>query len=156
MRTQRLNRPFAEKLIGFAKMSTLRQQLGLAGRAEVVSTVHVERANMELFRNVMLQARTRVERWGGRLVFVYLPDWDRYAGNTTLQAAKRGEVIDTARGLGIPVIDVHSAFLAHGDPLSMFPFRRPGHYNAAGHRTVAEAVLDALPAITGTSSNRAR
>jgi GDSL-like Lipase/Acylhydrolase family len=156
LRTQRLNRPLGEKLIGFAKLSTLRQQLGLAGRAEVVSTVAVERGNMELFRNVMLQARTRVERWGGRLVFVYLPDWDRYAGNTALQAAKRGEVIDTARGLGIPVIDVHSAFLAHGDPLSMFPFRRPGHYNAAGHRTVAGAVLDALPAITGTSSNRAR
>jgi lysophospholipase L1-like esterase len=156
LRTQRLNRPLAEKLIVFAKLSTLRQQLGLVGAVEAGATVAVERANMELFRDVMLQARTRVERWGGRLVFVYLPDWDRYAGNTALQAAKRGEVIDTARGLGIPVIDVDPGFLAHGDPLSMFPFRRPGHYNAAGHRVVAEAVLDALPAITGTSSNRAR
>lgn len=156
LRTQRLNRPLTEKLIVFAKLSTLRQQLGLVGGVDAGSTVAVERANMDLFRNVMLQARTRVERWGGRLVFVYLPDWDRYAGNTALQAAKRDEVIDTARGLGLPVIDVDPAFLAHGDPLSMFPFRRPGHYNAAGHRVVAEAVLDALPAITGTSSNRAR
>jgi hypothetical protein len=64
-----------------------------------------------------------------------------------MQAAKRGEVIDTARGLGIPVIDtVDSAFLAH-DPLSLFPFRRPGHYNAAGHRIVADAVLEALSPI---------
>jgi GDSL-like lipase/acylhydrolase family protein len=150
LRTQRLNRPLAEKLIVFAKLSTLRQQLGLVGAVEAGATVAVERANMELFRDVMLQARTRVERWGGRLVLVYLPDWDRYAGNTALQAAKRGEVIDTARGLGIPVIDVDPGFLAHGDPLSMFPFRRPGHYNAAGHRVVAKAVLDALPAITGS------
>ena len=157
LRTQRLNRPVAEKLIIFAKLSTLRQQLGLVGAVEARATAAVEPANMELFRNVMLQARTRVERWGGRLVFVYLPDWDRYAGNTALQAAKRAEVIDTARGLGIPVIDtVDSAFLAHGDPLSFFPFRRPGHYNAAGHRVVAEAVLKALPAVTVVSSNRGR
>jgi hypothetical protein len=40
--------------------------------------------------------------------------------------------------------------VAQGDPLSLFPFRRPGHYNAAGHRIVAEVVLEALPTITGT------
>jgi hypothetical protein len=38
--------------------------------------------------------------------------------------------------------------------LSFFPFRRPGHYNAAGHRAVAEAVLKALPAVTVVSPNR--
>ena len=151
LRTQRLNRPLAEKLINFAKLSTLRQQLGLVGGLEAGSMAPVERANMELFRDVLLQARTRVERWGGRLVFVYLPDWDRYAGNTTMLAAKRGDVIDTARSLGIPVIDTVDAFLAHGDPLSLFPFRRPGHYNAAGHRIVAEVVLKALPTIAGTN-----
>jgi hypothetical protein len=157
LRTQRLNRPLADEVTDFAKLSTLRQQLGLVGGAQAGSMAPVERANMELFRDVLLQARTRVERWGGQLVFVYLPDWDRYAGNTTLKAAKRGDVIATAKGLGIPVIDtVDSAFLAHGDPLSLFPFRRPGHYTAAGHRVVAEAVLEALPAITETSSNRGR
>jgi hypothetical protein len=148
LRTQRLNRPLAEKLIGFAKLSTLRQQLGLVGGVEPGSTAPVERANMELFRDVLLQARTRVERWGGRLVFVYLPDWDRYAGNTTMLAAKRSDVTDTARSLGIPVIDTVDAFLAHGDPLSVFPFRRPGHYNVAGHRIVADAVLEGLSTIT--------
>jgi hypothetical protein len=157
LRTQRINRPLVEKLTNLAKLSTLRQQLGLVGGTEAGSTAAVEPANMELFRDVLRQARTRVERWGGQLVFVYLPDWDRYAGTTTPKAAKRGEVIDTARSLGIPVIDtVDSAFLAHGDPLSLFPFRRPGHYNVAGHRVTAEAVLEALPAITAARSNRAR
>jgi hypothetical protein len=154
LRAQRLNRPLAENLNQFAKLSMLRLQLGLVGRVEPGSASAFENANMERFRDVLLRARTRVERWGGRLVFVYLPDWDRYAGNTTLAAMKHGEVIATARGLGIPVIDVDSAFLAHGDPLSFFPFRRPGHYNAPAHRVVAEAVLKALPAVTVVSSNR--
>ena len=157
IRTQWLNRPLADELTNFAKLSLLRQRLGLIGAVEPVSMSPFESANMELFRDVLLRARTRVERWGGRLVFVYLPDWDRYTGNATPAAMKRGDVIAIAKDLGIPVIDtVDSAFLAHGNPLSMFPFRRPGHYNAAGHRVVADAVLEALPAITGPSSNPGR
>jgi hypothetical protein len=155
VRAQRLHGPLSEKLHQFATLSTLRLQLGLVGGVEQGSASAFENANMELFRNVLLRARMRIERWGGRLVFVYLPDWDRYAGNRTLAAMKHGEVIATAKSLGIPVVDVDSAFLAHGDPLSLFPFRRPGHYNVAGHRVVADVVLEALPTITGTSSSRA-
>jgi hypothetical protein len=148
LRAQRLNRPLAPQLMGFAKLSTLRQQLGLVGAVEPRELAAVDRANMDLFRDVLLRARTRVDGWGGRLVFVYLPDWNRYAGTTTLALTRRGDVIAMARSLGIPVIDtVDSAFVASGDPLSLFPFRRPGHYNAPGHRVVADAVLEALSTI---------
>ena len=30
------------------------------------------------------------------------------------------------------------------DPLDYYPFRRPNHYNAKGHRVVADTVLRAL------------
>ena len=39
LRTQRLNRPLADKLTEFAKLSTLRQQLGLVGGVEPGSMV---------------------------------------------------------------------------------------------------------------------
>ena len=45
------------------------------------------------------------------------------------------------RELGLPLIDVHPAFEAHHDPLSLFPFRGFGHYNEAGHALVAQTVL---------------
>ena len=44
----------------------------------------------------------------------------------------------------MPLIDLDHAFRAHPDPLALFPFRRLGHYNEAGHRLVAEAVLSML------------
>jgi hypothetical protein len=81
-----------------------------------------------------------VESWGGRLYFVYLPDRDRYAGRTSAPDA-RVHVLHAVRNLGIPLIDIDNAFRPQPDPLALFPFRRLGHYNEAGHRLVAEEVL---------------
>ena len=49
--------------------------------------------------------------------------------------------------LDIPIIDIHNeVFKTHPDPLSLFPFRIPGHYNAEGYRLVAEAIGKQLDA----------
>jgi hypothetical protein len=48
------------------------------------------------------------------------------------------------RSIGIPVLDMHPVFQAKSDPLALFPFRAHGHYNARGHRVVAEEVLKLL------------
>ena len=37
-------------------------------------------------------------------------------------------------------------FQSHPDPLSLFPFKRNGHYNAEGYRLVAEAIGKRLKA----------
>ena len=101
-------------------------------------------AQIELFRDILLQAKMQVEGWRGRMLFVYLPDWARYTSNTSVGEVARDDVLAMVRALGIPIIDIHPAFEAHGDPLSLFPFRRPGHYNEIGHQLVAEAVLKTL------------
>ena len=45
----------------------------------------------------------------------------------------------------IPIIDIHGeVFLPHADPLSLFPFRSHGHYNAEGYRLAAEAIRKRL------------
>jgi hypothetical protein len=56
------------------------------------------------------------------------------------------QILQTAAGLDIPIIDIHEAFRSHGDPLSLFPFRRSGHYNAKGNEIVAAAILERLAA----------
>ena len=39
--------------------------------------------------------------------------------------------MQTATELDIPIIDIHNeVFKTHPDPLSLFPFRIAGHYNA--------------------------
>jgi hypothetical protein len=135
----------------FLKLTALRQELGMVygtGPQDLEVLSEVERSNLEtdlaLLRGILSEAKARVGAWGGTLYFVYLPGWQRHAQYPEIGVKARMQVLAAVTSLGIPVIDVFPAFLAHGDPLSLFPFRGPGHYNEEGHRVVAEAVLTDL------------
>ena len=71
---------------------------------------------------------------------MYLPEWTRYTRYTSRGKTKRDDVLELVRRLEIPIIDIDPVFRAHGDPLSLFPFRASGHYTVAGHRLVADEV----------------
>lgn len=75
------------------------------------------------------------------MYFVYPPEWSRYSQYPSWGTAKRSDVLDMVGRLGIPVIDIEPVFQAHGDPLSLFPFRSVGHYTATGHGLVAQEIL---------------
>ena len=97
-------------------------------------------ADLQLFERILAEARTTAETWNGRVIFVYLPTWERYRV-PELASKDRDRVLDIARRFDLYVVDLHSVFAVHPDPLSLFPFRRYAHYNEAGHRLVAEEVL---------------
>jgi hypothetical protein len=129
----------------------LRQEVGLiygtaSKKSEALSNSESSQleAEMKLFRNILSEAKIRTESWGGRLYFVYLPSWGRYANDFGIGDKARMQVLDLIRALEIPLIDICPVFQAHRDPLSLFPFRRPGHYNEHGHQLVAETVLNAI------------
>jgi hypothetical protein len=122
------------------KLIHLRQRLDLLG-GRFVKEEPVTADTLELFGRILLQASTRVDSWGGKLVFVYLPDWLRY-GDPMLADQNRQPVLALVKALHLPLVDLHEALQVHEDPLSLFPFRRRGHYNEAGHRIVAERVLE--------------
>ena len=132
--------------MAFARLSVLRQRLGLVGGTDFddTETADFHGRNMDVFREVLLDAKVQCERWGGKLEFVYLPEWARYTRYTSLGKSAHDEVLKLAQGLGIPTIDIAPVFEAHGDPLALFPFRGQGHYNEVGHRLVAQTVLKAL------------
>lgn len=123
------------------KLSTVRTKLGLVyGTSKVEAAFESDELQIRLFREILQNAHAFVNTWNGMLYFVYLPAWERYI-NPQLTSDNRDAILALVRGLNIPVIDIHQAFLAHGDPLRLFPFRQLGHYNDDGHRLVAETVL---------------
>jgi hypothetical protein len=129
-------------------MARLRSVLTLShlrGRAGLVTpgepTPDVVEPDWRLLREVLVEAKATVNSWGGSLHFVYLPDRSRYVEDVDFH---RDRVLAVVRESGLPIIDIDQAFRAQGDPLDLFPFRRFGHYNEAGHRVVAESVLDGL------------
>jgi PAS domain S-box-containing protein len=125
------------------KLGHLRQTLGLVTRQSARAPEDVEYSDRQLglFREVLIEAKAVVDRWGGSLYFVYLPGRDRYANGADY---RREKILRIVKETGIPLIDVHARFELEKDPLKMFPFRRFGHYNEEGHRIVAEEVLRTL------------
>jgi lysophospholipase L1-like esterase len=99
-----------------------------------------------IFSKILIRAKNMTEGWGGKLHFVYLPEFSRY--NIVVehdQYRKKLEVIELVRNLNIPVIDIHQeVFYNHTDILSLFPFRRHGHYNAKGYSETAKAIVDGV------------
>jgi hypothetical protein len=135
------------KLMGIATLGTLRQKLGLitgTANTEKSGASEITDVELELFRTILSQAKATAATWGGTLYFINLPAWERY-GNLQLAsktgARYRDRVLSLVKRLDIPIVDIHPVFQARKDPLSLFSFRRFGHYNEEGHRVVAEEVL---------------
>jgi hypothetical protein len=98
------------------------------------------------FKKTLEKATELVSSWNGRMYFVYLP-----SGVTVVDQQQhpwRQFSLNTATGLGIPIIDIENeVFSTHDDPASLFPFRnKAAHYNAKGYRLAAEAITKRLRA----------
>ena len=99
------------------------------------------RPNLSLFQGILRKSRDASSSWGGQLYFVYLPEYGRYASKVDSDAYRyRGEVLSIVKDLKIPIIDIHTAFAAHPDPLSLFPFRLNNHYGPEGYRLAAQTI----------------
>lgn len=95
--------------------------------------------------SILKLADNQIGQIDARLVFVYLPQHERFAlAESVFRDNRRAELINQVEELNIPVIDLCDTFAATGDPLSLFPFRMNGHYNADGYRLVGETILDEI------------
>jgi len=143
------NMEIRTKLVEIVKLSTLRRKLGLVGGTSTVTKAGSSetKARMELFQTILSQAKATVSASGGTLYLDYLPPWEAY-GNPQLAnqtgSQYRDRVLSSVKALDIPIIDIDPAFHAQKDPLSLFSFRRSGHYNEEGHRLVATEVLRSI------------
>lgn len=120
--------------------SLLGQGSGEPGEHDLQAHPPVPEETIHLFRNVLEEAQRSIQAWGGTMVFVYLPQWERYV-DVSYASQDRTAVLNVAHSLDLPIIDMHLAFAAHPDPVSLFPLRWRGHYTEEGHRLVAEELI---------------
>lgn len=101
--------------------------------------------NLSLLKQTLVEARDTVHGWGGEFVIVYIPQWERY-GNEDIEdwMFQRKEVMPLLEELEVPIIDFKDTQDAHPDPLSLYPYRINGHYNADGYQLLADTILDYL------------
>lgn len=98
-----------------------------------------------IFIHVLGIAKRRVAAWGGRIVFVMIPNWDDYNGHVP---PWRLRVLDAVRQMGLPIVDADAAVRSGGDPLQYFPVRGQwGHFNPRGYALMARQIIDELERI---------
>lgn len=134
--------PAPSPVASFAALSRLRE---LFHGAAVVPRSRDYPFDAERLEAVLATAREATHAWGGELVFVYLPAWERFSEDGRANP-HRDAILESVRDLGLPMVDVTEAFAAHPDPVSLFPFRMPGHYTQEGYRLVAAEVGNAISA----------
>ena len=99
-----------------------------------------------LFGKVLKEANDRCASWGGKMHFIYLPQFERYLPSVNHdEFRKRKELIELVNELNIPVVDLHEELFVHlPDPKVLFPFGLKGHYSAEGYSKVARILTDCI------------
>jgi hypothetical protein len=146
-------RVMKKKIVDIIKLSKLRDLIHLLPKTKTKP----KPASTTIFKDILQQSKQMVSEWGGEMYFICLPSFylqtPLVQGNHVQKSIYHSEernreiVMQTATELDIPIIDIQSeVFKTHPDPLSLFPFRVPGHYNAEGYRLIAEAIRKQLDA----------
>jgi hypothetical protein len=124
--------PIADRIRGFLSAHRLRRFL-LLDRDSWNPNKKPE-ARIALFEQVLREARSVASGWNGRIVFVYLPEWEHYA---KAPSPTRQPVLEIAQRLGFETVDFARVLDESDDPLSYFPFRIQNHYTPEGYRRLA-------------------
>lgn len=95
------------------------------------------KTELQQLEEILRKARQETESWGGKIAFVYLPRWSRYAHGESEASNLRLQVQEAAGRAGLPVYDFHRTLKAQKDALDYFPFRIDGHYTPEGNALLA-------------------
>ena len=102
---------------------------------------------LQLFKTILRLANEEVSSWGGKIVFVYLPQGERYLPLSKPQSflsSHRLEILAEVNNLSIDLIDIHLRFEKLPDPLKLYYYVPGSHYSESGHQVVSKAVIEYL------------
>ena len=93
------------------------------------------------FSKIIELARNLANKNNSKFHFVYLPSYERYAGQYNDQ--EYNFIKKNINDLNINFIDIDKeVFKKENDPLKLFPFKLSGHYTIEGYRKVTEAIYN--------------
>ena len=131
-----------QTILNFVLIRNIRSRISFFKK----SVQESESLSLTTFKSILRKSNEMVLDWGGKIYFVYLPEFAMYSKSQS--NVNRQIVLDAIRGLKIPIIDIHNeVFDNHSDPISLFPSRKGnGHYNAEGYRLVGKSISKIIKA----------
>ncbi len=122
-----------------------------------------------LLRSILERAAETVHTWGGKLVFVLLPSFERVhypalhdvSANNWRDKCQNGHVpvylcnqaamdeyiyrdkmLEMSDAIVDATVDLLPALAAHPDTEALVPLRRPNHYNGEGYKIIADVLAE--------------
>jgi hypothetical protein len=122
------------KIIRFIKLSKLRKLL--INKPKIIS----QPLPTKDFEEILKLTKDLTSKMGSELYFVFIPEYNRYIldyDNKSYLSIKK-----IIKKLNIPFIDIHEEVLSKElDPLSLYPFKKFGHFNVSGYKKIAETIF---------------
>lgn len=139
----RLRKEFPEKLRLWTRLWHVR---ALAGITNVKRGWVLRRWNNDVteeevedsLEHILEEAKNTVSSWDGELVFVYLPSF--YTFEFESEHPWRERLLKILKGNNIKIIDLLPKFSKERDPISLFNYRKDGHYTSEGNQLVKDEV----------------
>lgn len=146
-------RRWRRNLFKFVKLQSLRSSLGWSFTSNMYIDAASQKRNQMLFKEILLDANRVARESDAKLYFVFLPSWDEVRKGSR---SSTSGVLEAIAGMEIPIIDFYASLQSVADPLSHYPFRSDGHYNATGYRLLADTIAQRLAADRGTADAEPR
>lgn len=111
---------------------------------KTISKKKEKKISLKYFADLLSIVKKITEDNDSRLFFVYLPEHGRYLGKNNNNSFKQyKDVKELISDIDITLIDLNEElFSKEKDPLSLFPFRNPGHYTELGYSLVSDIIYD--------------
>tara|TARA_B100001989_G_scaffold85508_1_gene59376 strand:- start:208 stop:1497 length:1290 start_codon:yes stop_codon:yes gene_type:complete len=129
-----------EKKISNSKifLNKFKKILKLNSVREIILPKHEPGEN---FIKIMKNLKKFASANNSELYFVYLPEYSRYKYD--LKNTSYNQIKLIVQNLDIKFIDIHKeVFIKKDNPLSLFPFGLPGHYNVQGYKEVSKKIYE--------------
>jgi hypothetical protein len=116
-------------------------------------------AELPMLRTILLRARDLVRAWGGRLLFVFVPEWERYYQPAALTGMDtRDAVLALVRSLDVPIVDLDESIRQHHDRPRLFARHElaNAHFSPLGYDLMAREVIAGILRELGVSAPQPR
>ncbi len=127
---------------GFFSFQPLRMTLGLLPVFEKEKN-YFQHPELTFLKNILFLAQKKVGSWGGKLIFVYLPELRNFT-EKDFERSDYKDVLNILYELKIPYIDILEIFKSYSDTASFFPFKVSVHYTPQGYKIVSDNVLNLI------------
>lgn len=96
------------------------------------------------FELILSRAKEILDTWDGKLIFLFIPDYQEFIEPFKSHYNKE-PVFEIVKKLNILTIDgKKDIFDKHNDPISLFPFGLPLHFNKNGYDLIANEIINKL------------